>query len=138
MSAFTDYKEAKRIKESDLPIMWVVYSDRSGVIAPKECQVKNITYGSGLNLTDNKKIDTYYLVNDTFPWEINIEEGKDSGEEFGYGSGFGDLWAWTAFCSLSKEKAEEHYKTELERVTKKYNLVVIAKTIFSIFFLLKF
>ena len=54
--------------------------------------------------------------------EIEIEVDKISTSEDGFSSGFGDLWQWSYYCTLSKKDADEYYLKELERVSKKYNL----------------
>ncbi len=127
MSAFTDYKEKKRIESLGLPKIWTVYSDRNGVKEPKEQQVINISLGISrefsniediLNESKGVRIDRYYLKNS--PYEIDIKEGEISGFNDGFASGCGDLWVWRNFGSLSKDKAYEFYHEELERITKKY------------------
>ena len=41
------------------------------------------------------------------PFECEITEGDTIGEDRGCGSGMGDLWSWTYFCSLDKYALEE-------------------------------
>ena len=104
------YKRNKRIKEMGFPKMYVVHSCRNGVDKPVEYQVTDIE----INENSSKyKIDHY-------PYEVIIEYKESSVIDEGYGTGIGDLWDWTYFCSLSKEDADKWYDCELKRVIDKY------------------
>jgi hypothetical protein len=121
MGKVQDYLENKRIKESGLPTMWIVKSDRSGVLLPVKCQVINIKRKNVKSFCSSGEYysDTYY-IKDMFPYEISINEGLTSNKTDGYASGCGDLWYWTYFCSLSEKEANEYYIMELKRVKEEY------------------
>ncbi len=122
MSKVQEYLRKKKIKELGLPMMYVVKSTPDGVGKPVERQVVEIkpnynfvTYSDGKMVLLSK-----YVMEDDFPYEIDIEENNISASNSGYGSGFGDLWGWTYYCTLSKEDAEQYYINEWERVKDKY------------------
>lgn len=110
MSKLQEYFEKKRIERLGLPKIWVVKSTREGVDVPIECQVKQID-----NVSNYKR----HIISES-PYEIDIENGKVESINEGFGTGFGDLWAWTYYSTLSKEDADKYYLTELDRVTNKY------------------
>jgi len=121
MNQVQEYLEQKRLEK--MPKMWVVKSDPTGVELPKERTIINkkekfskVHCGDGRIYYNNR----YYLDQSEFPFEIDIEEGKTSGKDSGYGFGVGDLWGWSYFCSLYQEEAEQYYQEELKRVTEKY------------------
>lgn len=113
MSKLKDYLEQKRISQLGLPKIYVVKSTRDGVNQPLECQVVNVEVLSDFNIVR-------YHIKDCFPYQIDIKDGELFAIEEGYGSGFGDLWAWTYFCSPSLEEANNFFEQETERVKEKY------------------
>lgn len=122
MSKVQEYLRKKKIKELGLPIMYVVKSTPTGVDKPVEIQVVEIKPNCVIrNYSDGNKVplNRYFMEND-FPYEIDIEQDSISVSESGYGSGFGDTWVWTYYCTLSKEDAEQYYINEWERVKDKY------------------
>ena len=126
MSKVQEYLKLKRIKEQGLPVMYIVHSSPEEVKEPYQVQVEEIikgthpslTYGENNEIISEKTYDKYILLHDGFPKEILIAE--TSNQVSGYGSGFGNLWGWTLFCTLSKDEADEYYKKELQRVSEKY------------------
>ena len=112
MGKVQDYLEKKRIEKEGYPTMWVVHSTREGVKEPIERQVIHSVYGS-----QNIK---YVLKTKEYPFEITLKHGNTSDIDEGYGSGFGDLWMWTYFTSLSKKEGDEWYEEETKRVMLKY------------------
>lgn len=125
MSPFQEYKEKRRIEALGLPKIWVVYSDRKGVKEPIEHQVIHIFEGNsfilsidGVKLEEPIAVDRYKIAE--APYEINFERGKTYSLNAGYGSGCGDLWAWSYFSCLSKEEADTYYLNEVKRVKEKY------------------
>ena len=89
--------------------MFIVSSDRTSVDIT-ECQTAYI-----LPTT----IGIKYKINQ-YPGEVDIKTGETSMIEHGYGSGFGDLWSWSYFFTLSKDEAESYRNVELKRVSDKY------------------
>jgi hypothetical protein len=121
MGKVQDYLEKKRIEKLGLPKIWIVRSDRNGVDLLLEDQVVVIVKNISAIYDGKKKtmMDRYKIKN-SFPYDIDIEVGHTSAMESGYGTGEGDLWAWSYFSSLSKLEAEEYYDKELVRVNEKY------------------
>lgn len=121
------YKERKRIEAEGLPIMYVVHSSPVGVDDIIEVQVTNInrnagkvtTYGIGNDTKIEYSYDTYTLEKG-FPSEVDIKEGEISSTQEGHGSGFGDLWSWTYYCTIDKDDAEAYFEKETQRVNEKY------------------
>lgn len=133
MSKTQDYLQKKKDEKSPKPKMWVIYSDRHDIEKPKEISIKEIMLNHAhVNYEHIQKSLTRYMF-DVSPYEIDIVEGDISASADGYGSGFGDLWAWTYYCTLSKEDADIYYEKELKRVTDKYltpkdeNVIVLSK-----------
>ena len=124
MGKVQDYLENKRIDSIGYPNIYVVKSTRKGVELPEERRVIDIQYMSQKSFYSNNKIvfSDKYVLGEKFPYEIEIEVDKISTSEDGFSSGFGDLWQWSYYCTLSKKDADEYYLKELERVSKKYNL----------------
>ena len=126
MTKVGEYLEKKPLLRLELPKMYVVESGRTGVELPVERQIIEIiernmsrTYYSG-NKPREVNILEYILDDKTYPYDIEIEEGKIFASENGFASGVGDLWVWTYYSTLSLEDAREYYEKELERVTEKY------------------
>ena len=120
MSKVQEYLRNKRIKELGYPKMYTVESSREGVKSPIERQVIEISDGEFIISSEGKIPSKRYKFEDSFPLSVDIQEGKNSSKEEGYGSGFGDLWGWTYYSTFSKEDAEKYYEEESERVRQKY------------------
>lgn len=118
MSKVQEYLRLKKIKELGLPKLYVVKSTREGVKNPVEHQVVEIKKGVAFQGNERLPIDRYKI--EDAPYEVDILRGETSVREYGYASGFGDLWYWTNFCSFSKEDAEQFFQEESERVRDKY------------------
>lgn len=128
MSKVQEYLSRKAREKLNLPTMYVVHSSREGVDKPLEKPVTAIKVDAGWSFFRKKdgsnleeKVSlTKYSMEGGFPYEILIPVGQKSSKEEGHGSGFGDLWSWTYFCTLSKDEALEYYKVESKRVQDKY------------------
>lgn len=126
MSKVQEYLKRKEREKLNLPTMYVVRSSRKGVGKPEEKPVIEIKIDASWSFSRKKdgseeKVSlTKYSMEGDFPHEIFIPVGQKSSKEEGYGSGFGDLWSWTYFCTLSKDEAFEYYKEESKRVQEKY------------------
>jgi hypothetical protein len=118
MSKVQDYFKKKKIHDMGLPKLYVVKSSPEGVEKPVERQVvqliENISFRGKERLPSDR-----YKIEDT-PYNVDILRGETSNKDDGYGSGFGDLWAWSYYSSFSIEEAEKYYKEELIRVENKY------------------
>lgn len=117
MSKVQEYLDNKRIKELNLPKIWVVKSDRNGVNNPIEYQVNRIVETVGKR---NEKTINRYIISES-PYEIDIIVGESETIDSGFGTGCGDLWAWSYYSSFSKADCDSYYKKELKRVNDKYN-----------------
>lgn len=62
---------------------------------------------------------TYYTFKES-PYKSSIRASEKVGQDIGSGSGFGDLWSWTRFISLSKDDLQEAWDKELIRYEDKY------------------
>jgi hypothetical protein len=127
MNKLQEYLEKKRIATLELPKMWIVKSTRKGVELPIEVQVSKIkenngscSWYEGKNFV-TKPITKYYLEDYLFD-SVGIVEGKEYELQVGSGSGCGDLWEWSYYCTLSKELAFKYFEKELEIITDKYIL----------------
>jgi hypothetical protein len=113
MSKLEAYLKNKRIQELGLPKIWVVESTPNGVEKPIAVQVNEI-------IEWNNKF-RYKL--DASPFEVDIEKGLSSKKRDDYGTGFGDLWGGSVFCSLSEEEANAYFQKESNRVKEKYGYI---------------
>jgi len=122
MGIVQDYLEKKRIAKLGLPKAWVIESTPSGVELPVERQVIEFHANWGVVNYENKTVNTskYFLDDAGFPYEVIIEENKESTSIRGYGTGFGDLWGWSYYVTLNEQDGLDYYAKELKRVTKKY------------------
>lgn len=118
MNKVQEYLRKKEIERLGLPKIWIVKSERTGVQLPTEHQVVEIRKSVGVR-NGVLSIDRY-VIETGFPYEIDIVEGEMSTSEEGYGTGVGDLWDWTYYCTLSKNDADRYYIEELKRVNEKY------------------
>ena len=115
-----DYKHNKEIEKPDLPLMYVVKSTPKGV-ERFERQIIEINKGRLIKRSNNTewKESFRYKFNEP-PYEIELTDDETSSIIDGFGSGFGDLWEWSFYCTLSKEDADQYAKMELQRVTEYY------------------
>jgi hypothetical protein len=103
--------------------MYIVKSTRQGVEEPKEREVVSISEKVGQYTSGSRKdkyIDLYKLDTTEFPYEVDLVEDEISGEDEGYGTGVGDLWAWTYYYTKSLEDAWEYHKRQSEWVKEQY------------------
>jgi len=54
------------------------------------------------------------------PFDCSIDNHKVIGVESQYGSGVGDLWAYSFFCSLDRDALEKEREKESNRIKEKY------------------
>lgn len=118
-SRVQEYLRKKKIKDLALPKLYIVKSTPEGVDQPVERQVVEIVEGIGLDCIKNLPIDRYKLEGE-YPYEVDIVRGETSDIDSGYGTGFGDLWGWSYFSSLSKDDADQYFNEESIRVKNKY------------------
>lgn len=123
MSRVQEYLKRRKIEELGLPKIWVVKSERTGVSTPCELQVVEIVEGVAWRIDREERIRTDRYKVEHSPYEIDIEYSKKSTSIHGYGTGLGDLWGWTYYCTFSKEDANIYYVNEISRVSKKYENV---------------
>lgn len=62
---------------------------------------------------------TKFILKDS-PFECQIDDDKTLGVESQYGSGVGDLWGYSFFCSLDKQVLERAREEEAKRIQEKY------------------
>ena len=103
MSKVQEYLKKKKIQELGLPKLYVVKSSPEGVEKPVERQVVEIIENVAFRGKERLPIDRYKLDDCGFPYEVDIIRDEISTKDDGYGSGFGDLWSWSYFSSLSKD-----------------------------------
>ena len=125
MGKVQDYLKQKKIKESGLRKIYIVESTREGVSDVMERQVIDIkqhvsTIFCGGDNKVNIPVHRYFLETESYPFNVDIEEGEESTLDEGYGSGFGDLWEWSYFSSFSIEEAQEFKEKETKRVEQNY------------------
>ena len=119
MSKVQEYLKKKKIQELGLPKLYVVKSSPNGVEKPVERQVVEIIENVAFRGKERLPIDRYKLEGG-YPYEVDILRGETSSKDDGYGTGFGDLWAWSYFSSFSKDDIEKYYEEELLRIQNKY------------------
>ena len=120
MSKVQEYLKKKKIQELGLPKLYLVKSSPEGVEKPVERQVVEIIENVAFRGKERLPIDRYKLDDCGFPYEVDIIRDEISTKDDGYGSGFGDLWSWSYFSSLSKDDIERYYQEETERIENKY------------------
>ena len=120
MTKTQEYLRIKRIRELGLPKLYVVKSSPEGVEKITERQVVDIIENVAFRGKERLPIDRYKLDDCGFPYEVDIIRDEISTKDDGYGSGFGDLWSWSYFSSLSKDDIERYYQEETERIENKY------------------
>jgi len=120
MTKTQEYLRIKRIRELGLPKLYVVKSSPEGVEKITERQVVEIIENVAFRGKERLPIDRYKLDDCGFPYEVDIIRDEISTKDDGYGSGFGDLWSWSYFSSLSKDDIERYYQEETERIENKY------------------
>lgn len=109
--------------------LWIIKSTRSAVIM-YEAPVWEIKPNQGVvthydNEGNVTKTSTYkrYKLGNQEPYQIDINDDTNIGEEHGYGTGCGDLWGWSYLASPDKDKALKLYEDEKLRVQIKYGLI---------------
>ena len=98
MNKLQEYLEQKRINL--LPTMYVVKNTPYAITEPIPRQITKI-----VQMINGIK---YLLAGDSYPFEVTIEDGQQSFQEDEYGSGIGNLWAWTYFSTLDLEIAKKY------------------------------
>jgi len=119
MSKLQDYLKKKKIQNMGLPKLYVVKSSPEGVEKPVERQVVEVIENVSFRGKERLPSDRYKLE-DIYPYEVDILRGETSNKDDGYGSGCGDLWAWSYYSSFSMKDAEKYYEEEFMRVKTKY------------------
>jgi len=122
MGIVEEYLKNKKIKEMELPKLFIVKSTRLGVDKPIERQVESVREGVSYRIDgkERTRIDRYGLGSQ-YPYEVDMLLGETSTNDCGYGTGTGDLWQWGYFSSFSEDEANGYYEAELKRVTEKYS-----------------
>lgn len=119
MGKVQEYLREKKIIELGLPKLYIVKSTKNGVENIIEHQVveiiENVSY-----LGNERTPSDRYKLEDSFPYEVDILRGETSKKCDGYGTGFGDLWEWSYFCSLSLDETQKYLEEETERIKNKY------------------
>lgn len=107
--------------------MWYSHSDRRGVSEPKEIYIreeKDLPDGISLDLSNGGYIEIKFPRRkfgfNEAPYEMEFHNNDDFGIESQYGSGFGDLWGYTNYCSFDKNKVIDWVFVEAERIKQKY------------------
>jgi len=115
MSKVQEYLKRKKIKELNLPKLYIVKSTPSGIEKPIGRQVIEIIENVAFLIEGNSRfpIDRYKIEED--PYEVDIMRGEKSKKSDGYGTGIGDNWCWTYFSFFSKEDAEKYYQQEIKK-----------------------
>ena len=113
---------------TDLGKMYCFKSDREGVSEIKELLIwsktTGITYRSdGTKIGKTIPYDRFDYKFKEAPYNASILAGDSLSVDRGCGSGFGDLWSWTWFCSQDKELLEKEKEKELQRVIETYHSV---------------
>jgi hypothetical protein len=114
-----------RVADPDNGTLWVIKSTRNSVNL-YELPVWEITDGYGEttwhdlsgNITRRATRRTYKLGQ--FPYEIDVYDDTNVGENHGYGTGIGDLWSWSYLVTPDKAIALKMYEDEKLRVQTKY------------------
>lgn len=125
MGKVQDYLEEKKMEQ--IAPMYFMESQREP-LSIKIFELKPIATSSakmwvGNTIDWNKPImGTRYHFKETSREIIIYEDQPTFGENHGYGTGMGDLWAWSYFASFDKNVIFELYKKELKRLTDKYFL----------------
>jgi len=122
MTKTQQYLRDKKIREQDLPKIYVVKSTRDGVEEPVERQIVEIIENYSHRITKDKDIpiDKYILDKKTYPYEVQILKDESSTIDKGFFTGFGDTWSWSYFSTLSLEEANSYFNEEKTRIENKY------------------
>jgi hypothetical protein len=118
-----DYLRKKgRLPKEDFGSVFVFKSTPGGVgeiqehlIWEKESRHYNVIASGGRREVPYTK----FKLKDS-PFECQIDDDKTLGVESQYGSGVGDLWAYSFFCSLDKQVLENAREEEAKRIEEKY------------------
>jgi hypothetical protein len=116
-----EHLRRKRMAAEGLPqTMYVVHSTREEV---KMFSVEIIEIGLGSRRRFHGEEDwtqsTRYRLKES-PFETEIYDGDTFGEYNGHGTGCGDLWGYSMFCSLDEAVAKDLLEKETKRVYDKY------------------
>lgn len=123
MSKLQEYLKLKKVKKEFPQKIWISISNREGVSEPEEFQITGKDL-YGYSHKDGNKIPIYkYTIqSEQYPFNVKMTEGEPCNSESSYGSGFGDLWSSTIFCSFDKNLVDRFYKEETKRVKKNYQM----------------
>lgn len=100
--------------------LYIVSSNREGATL-KTRDVWSIEKGPTRGFDRIKVSSKRYILKDEFPYEVDIFDDEAFGSESGFGSGQGDLWAWSYFAYLDEKKAVDRLYFEKEQIAIKYN-----------------
>ncbi len=122
----TDYLRKKGLIPPDLGVMYIISSTRTGAKMTElpiwDVQAGGVKYkmvdGTLVRGIASKK----YIFRES-PFEMEIEDGKEYGEDHGYGTGQGDLWGWSHYGTFDRTLAEKLLDEENLRVIKTYQLM---------------
>lgn len=118
-----DYLRKKgRLPKEPLGTIYTFTSDRKGVKEIVEHLIWEKRISSYRIDGENRIPIIEYKVKES-PYLCEIIEGGIVGSNEGHGSGFGDLWSWTQFCSLDRNSLEIERGKEAIRIQKKYNTI---------------
>lgn len=115
-----EYLVKKGLKpDSKFGKLYIVHSNREGVTL-ETLDVWGIEKGP-TRIYDREKVSSKkYIFKDKAPYSVNIFDGEAFGEDHGFGSGEGDLWAWSYFSYFNEEDANKRLEFEKERINIKY------------------
>jgi len=121
-------KRRKAFEDAGLPVwVYTVRSTSNGVEPIQRVEILSIEKGNTMRTWDEKlktlvnPISSIKYSVKTTPFEVVIYDGDDYCKDDGYGTGEGDLWAWTHFSALSKERVEQWVIEETQRINEKYH-----------------
>jgi len=118
------YYKNKYNKENDYPLIYVVKSSQDGVLPPDKRQVIQIEKNVGKSKHDgeSKWTPTHkYILDEYYPYEVEIREDKISFLKELYGSGCGDLWDSSYYFTFKEKDAYDYYVRESIRVKTTYS-----------------
>lgn len=100
MNKVQTYLYNKKLKELNLPPIWIVKADRNGVYTPMRFEISDIPVVNANSIT-YKFISA---LDFSYPFEIEIPKGKTNARKDGHGTGF-DTWSWSYYFTFSKDDA---------------------------------
>jgi hypothetical protein len=118
-----DYLRKKGLLPKEpLGTIFCFRSSREGVSEIKELLIWEKVETGGWRGNRSERISIQnYKMNET-PYNAQIWSDELVAENAGFGSGFGDLWAWSWFSSLDKNELEKSRQKEILRVAGKYGV----------------